>query len=339
MKYNIFANIFFVLSTILNHSNPYKFEILNAEIVKKNNFEQDLFILLRDNTLNEALFHQFLFKKSPCLVANGLVCKCFNESLDSVSLRWTSECSKNYTFMTLSMMLIDMESGLKYISSNSHFFYRDHPNEDFLNFPNSNERNLVTLVLPLSYDDIGRCMMLINSLHLIKNNAVYEMYVIMPPNQIHLTKFIFQSFQNSLSFPLHVISEEFLFSSSYYTTMTSSVSYKSSYKKNAQLNYLKMKAYPYAIQMAIKLLISRQIKTAFYITLDADLLLLRPFYIKDIINNGYALYRHEGRFEAHPDWWVGSEELLRINSIRPLEQGFGVTPAILSTYGALLVSM
>ena len=96
-------------------------------------------------------------------------------------------------------------------------------------------------------------------------------------------------------------------------------------------------------------------------TLDADVVLLRSFNLDEILadtadiqiskessignndNNNKiidvrkkAIYEYENRYLAHPHWWVGSEKLLNITSRSPEKQGFGVTPALLSTYGSLL---
>jgi hypothetical protein len=104
--------------------------------------------------------------------------------------------------------------------------------------------------------------------------------------------------------------------------------------------------------MALKLLSSKLISTPFYLTLDADVVLLRGFSYSDIVDHrGRGLYDHEPRLAVHPIWWDGSEKYLRIlnqnqggleseNSelnARKQQQGFGVTPALLNTYGSILV--
>eukprot|EP00600_Ochromonadales_sp_CCMP1393_P018351 CAMPEP_0175020908 /NCGR_PEP_ID=MMETSP0005-20121125/14405_1 /TAXON_ID=420556 /ORGANISM="Ochromonas sp., Strain CCMP1393" /LENGTH=301 /DNA_ID=CAMNT_0016278867 /DNA_START=1 /DNA_END=907 /DNA_ORIENTATION=+ len=137
--------------------------------------------------------------------------------------------------------------------------------------------------------------------------------------------------------------------------------------------------------MAIKLLAARVVKTRYYLTLDADVVLLRPFELSNILpltveaapftdakeeidgkhikshsvtqetqeEDSYlrsasyrALYHFEER-SVHANWWEGSEQMLDVdagtswdinsgNNIQSQIQGFGVTPAILSTYGSLL---
>lgn len=98
--------------------------------------------------------------------------------------------------------------------------------------------------------------------------------------------------------------------------------------------------------MAIKLLAAKMISTSFYLVLDADLILLRPFTIKDLIQEDRAVYQHESR-DVHESWWRGSETLLQVGEnywdrlnasiSRGNAPGFSVTPAVLSTYGSLLV--
>eukprot|EP01034_Spumella_vulgaris_P027068 gene27068-33738_t len=104
------------------------------------------------------------------------------------------------------------------------------------------------------------------------------------------------------------------------------------------------RAYPYALQMSVKLLVAKLIHTHFYVTLDADVILLQPFQVSDLIQispfDGIsrAVYEKEDR-AVHAHWWQGSETFLNFNTTYNTEQkdGFGVTPAILSTYGSLLV--
>jgi len=43
--------------------------------------------------------------------------------------------------------------------------------------------------------------------------------------------------------------------------------------------------YPYALQMALKLYVAKLVDTAFYVTLDSDLILLNSFSYEDIIFN------------------------------------------------------
>jgi hypothetical protein len=104
-------------------------------------------------------------------------------------------------------------------------------------------------------------------------------------------------------------------------------------------------AYPYALQMGVKLLAARLVRTHFYITLDADVVLLQPFRVSDLVEKSpldgvsRAVYHNEDR-AVHAHWWVGSQAFLNISSEEDSDKstqgGFGVTPSILSTYGSLL---
>jgi len=101
-------------------------------------------------------------------------------------------------------------------------------------------------------------------------------------------------------------------------------------------------AYGYAIQMALKLLVSKIVKTEFYLTLDADLILLEPTKLASILLNQInrsensakecsadntsncatninaaanirAIYEDESR-SVHNNWWSGSSSLLGLDS-------------------------
>ena len=95
--------------------------------------------------------------------------------------------------------------------------------------------------------------------------------------------------------------------------------------------------------MAIKLLAAKMVTTDFYLTLDADVVLLQSFTLAQIVHGMRAIYENEQR-SVHPHWWVGSEKFLHVPSFDQEEigvddadgRGFGVTPSLLSTYGSLL---
>ena len=75
--------------------------------------------------------------------------------------------------------------------------------------------------------------------------------------------------------------------------------------------------YTYAVQMSLKLLAAKQVRTNFYLTLDADLILLRPFSAAQLLvsenptngndkrkNRRRAIYTEESR-RIHSAWWEG----------------------------------
>ena len=100
----------------------------------------------------------------------------------------------------------------------------------------------------------------------------------------------------------------------------------------------------YALQMALKLLCARLVHTPWMLTMDADLVLLRPLSRDRIFESvdGRGFYDPEPR-HVHADWWLDSARLLGLydqdqdGGFDPSGPGFGVTPAVLSTPGALEV--
>ena len=87
------------------------------------------------------------------------------------------------------------------------------------------------------------------------------MLVFVPDHQQGIIQTSLMGFQAFLSFPIVVIQESTLFQRKQPTPWTQ----------------------PYARQMAIKLLAAKIIQTEFYITLDADVILLRSFRIEDVL--------------------------------------------------------
>jgi hypothetical protein len=235
----------------------------------------------------------------------------------------------------------------------------------------------ISLVLPLTLDDLARAVILLSSLRNISTNSICELLIVAPDVQIdiiHATlkgvlmgnvndirdndndngngndndNNICDNSNSSLTIPLRMIPESSLFSD------------PKLFHKN------KNNAYSYSIQMAIKLLIAKVVKTQFYLTLDADVILLRPSKLHEILlvsnsnkmmdnDNGNGndgneiimkgIYEDESR-DIHPSWWTGSANLLNIpvstnvNKINVLStdigDGFSVTPAVLNTFGSLL---
>lgn len=94
----------------------------------------------------------------------------------------------------------------------------------------------------------------------------------------------------------------------------------------------------YAVQMALKLLAATLVATDFYVTLDADVIATRPLCddaTERLLVEGKAVYTHEPK-SVHPHWWAGSAKLLGLEPDDLRDAGFGVTPAVLSTAGALV---
>eukprot|EP00903_Cladosiphon_okamuranus_P020406 g18726.t1 len=94
--------------------------------------------------------------------------------------------------------------------------------------------------------------------------------------------------------------------------------------------------YPYFLQMILKLLASRLVRTPFYLTLDADVLCTKDgLSEEDLLPQGKGNYVPEGR-DVHPTWWLYAARTLGVEET-PQDGGFGVTPAVLSARGVELV--
>jgi len=211
--------------------------------------------------------------------------------------------------------------------------------------PQHDVESQITLVLPLTLDDLSRSAVLLNTLTHIPPDTVHELLVFVPNSQQRLIEAALLGIVQSLGlrFPAVVHPESMLF-----TAGASAV----------------RRVFPYAIQMSVKLLAAQLVRTSHYITLDADVVLLRPLTMDLLIyQENKAIYHFEER-TVHANWWTGSELLLNISpessykyhtwrqrelcssaeescsrqfgATQAEEQGFGVTPVVMSTYGSLL---
>jgi len=206
--------------------------------------------------------------------------------------------------------------------------------------------NVLTLVLPLTLDDLSRAALLASTLHKIATGSVHELIVLVPDQQQSLLEKAFVPLLHE-ALPVRVLSESAVFT-------------------NPTL-FSKNNAYTYSVQMALKLLVARHISTQFYVTLDADVLLIKPANINETIRtyvqtdlkasgdtttsstHAFGIYEDESR-QVHAEWWLGSAAFLGISESRPnlakfrphimsTEEGsgFSVTPAVLSTFGSIIV--
>ena len=109
----------------------------------------------------------------------------------------------------------------------------------------------------------------------------------------------------------------------------------------------------YVLQMAIKLWVVNIVETDYYITLDADVILLRKFNFQDVIicdvseigeiTMKRGIYENEPR-DVHINWWIHSSKLLNFGDLDEdydlsvdLHDGFGVTPAVMSVWGSRIL--
>ncbi len=81
-------------------------------------------------------------------------------------------------------------------------------------------------------------------------------------------------------------------------------------------------------QQAIKLRAAERLKAPFFMTLDDDVILCKPLRRSDLMIGGRALLEANPR-TAHPDWWTGAAQLLRL-PVDLTGPGMFVTPAILA---------
>ena len=189
-------------------------------------------------------------------------------------------------------------------------------------------------MLPLYLDDLPRASLLLFSIqkNIDKKNEglVSKMLIVVPDSQHGIILSSLKGYSDFLSFPIDIIRESILFE-----------------RPTEKLQNVD----GYILQMSIKLLIAKLVDTPFYMTLDADVIMLRNFAYRDIVfienndvddddgcddeywENPRALFHNEGR-EVHPHWWEGSERLMGVEpSADRSFLGFGVTPALLSTFG------
>lgn len=319
-----------------------------------------------------------LLESQLCLQVNGYTCYCFPSSYRDVKVtiipRQCLPKHKNWTMLWFSIQLrfdaIDDPSqnealfdvresstntrtinSLAVLVRNEH-----HPQIDHCAASDGNKVNtgptLLSLVLLLATDDLSRSLILLNSLKLVPTDTVLELLIFVPDDHLPLLKKPIDGMMASgFNFSTSVHSEQVLFRRPFaeYTNT----------------------AYPYALQMAIKLLAAQLVRTPFYITLDADVMLLHPFttdmllseHSQDMPFTSFtfdddgihaqpqtissplegrsathyrAAYHYEDR-SVHPNWWSGSEALLGVGPTQEggRQVGFGVTPAVLSTFGSL----
>jgi Family of unknown function (DUF6492) len=79
------------------------------------------------------------------------------------------------------------------------------------------------------------------------------------------------------------------------------------------------------VQQLVKLAIFERVATPFYLTLDADVLCVRPTSYQDLVPNGRALVQTSP--PNHPEWNDDAERVLTLSRSR---RQYAVTPAVLS---------
>jgi hypothetical protein len=267
-----------------------------------------LFNLTVENEEMEQLNDQNL---NNCLLINGETCRCISGSIFQISfpVETLISCISNSALEKPVWLSLHLSTNEKFLSSTPFL----------LNTGSQPRIDLLTLVLPLTLDDLPRAVVLLDSLQFIPSQIIYEFRIITPDNQRSILEDSLSKFSQKLSFPTHFIAESSLFTRKPET----------------------WKQFPYATQMAIKLLVAKTVKTSFYMTLDADHILLHslPFhhlFIQQSDHPTKAVY-HSEDYSVHEQWWEGSKKLLNLSI--PLNNDnlqFGVTPAVLNTWGSLI---
>lgn len=85
------------------------------------------------------------------------------------------------------------------------------------------------------------------------------------------------------------------------------------------------------VQQLVKLAIAEKIETDFYLTLDADVICMKPVGHDDLVENSRAItHIHPG--DVHPDWYADAERVLGMARSGVTH---GVTPSVLSRDGVL----
>lgn len=279
-----------------------------------------------------------------CITIDGSLCHCVRGVLPSSSLKTVESCTKPHSHW-FGIALSSDTSGHK-IMSKPIFI----PALDVTSVEAEALLQSITLVHLTCLDDVARSLVSIRSLSLMEPDAVHELIVVVPPSESVLLRPVLIAATATLLFPVRILEDSHFIAD---TVLQSSSSY--------------------SIQMALKLLVSREVHTAFYITLDADCVQLRPLTrnlsssstsssssfsaisvqslivsspttrtTSMVMETPHALYENERRSSAHPDWWMASAAFLgyadsqaitELNDVR----GFSVTPAILSAYGSRVV--
>jgi hypothetical protein len=303
-----------------------------------------------------------------CFMMNARSCDCYDVDLQKARLELQANCSRSIIRLQENdfkgfHFSISIRVPMSTVTFSSTVFNLPwiYSTPQFIQFPMDSSADLTTifnpftftLILPLTMNDIDRALILLTSLtipssnssdNIERNAAIYELLIIVPDEQFSLLSLALQGFQSTLPFPFRLLTESILFPSLF----TSSSSFDG-----------------YLLQMLIKLYIAEFIQTLYYITLDADIICLHPTLFTSFLPSSssssgsttnefnYRIPYHYESIDIHPLWWIGSAQLLQVSHLITTstsassttlneEQeegkiGFGVTPAILSTWASLLV--
>lgn len=170
----------------------------------------------------------------------------------------------------------------------------------------------ISAVLPLkasgSYDvnDLKRAHILFTSLqNFVAAGTISEIFVLVPAIEVELVQ---QEYACWRSLNIKVMAEDDLLPE---------------FKK-----YPKMRGW--RKQQLLKIAIANLVENEFYLTLDADVICLKPLDESKLVIDGKALLQYEQRAQ-HPKWWKSSARILKMNpDVGPKDLGMTVTPALMS---------
>lgn len=267
-----------------------------------------------------------------CIYVNTTACYCddyFRVDIEDVS--FPRACRPPEAFWFSLRLFFEGDAEGKYVSTTPMYVDERASGE-------VTEKSLdqLTLVLLLTLEDVPRALLLLESLALqdrvvTGEPLVSEMIVVTPDTQLLRIVDAIKVLAERLAFPIRVMAETRLLLDP---------------GNDAKIHV----SYTYGLQMALKLLVASRVRTRFYVTLDADIILLRPLVLRDLLVENSddfpgrrAIYEPEPRV-VHAQWWRDSASLLGYlgeeagsSTFDPTGPGFSVTPALLSTYGSLLV--
>ncbi len=336
-----------------------------------------------------------------CLMINGGICRCYYGNLNGgLGISLTEDClpPSGWLFFLFNVVMTGPNNAHP-ASSNVIVFHRPSmamipslPQSVLLPQTVDDTRkrviasgfvpDKVTLLLLLTLDDLSRAAVLFHTLqehfsddhHHKKsrvsesprgnervieseneddNSPIHELLIFVPNRHYHLLSQAITGLSQSLPFPVRILAESLLFFG----------------------DVSEWKADPYAVQMSLKLLVAKVVRTPFYLTLDADILLLRRFSYRDIIrgtirdgdrvpgnvlendpvyartvlghqlstnSTGYHQYLlpHQQAVYHHEDYsvhdfWWEGARTFLNAATDVGHLGFGVTPAMLSVWGSL----
>ncbi|RYH24582.1 hypothetical protein EON65_16590 [archaeon] len=246
-----------------------------------------------------------------CLSIDASPCQCHDRLQLGALITLESTCipSKSWSFMWFSITMHSSDMQETVASTPIKLVQMRHESPD-------EQDGTITLVATLTIDDLSRMLIQLKTLQQISADVVYEMLVYVPDAQLELVAGALRGVAQSLAFTLRCIAESTLFS-----------------RKPERWTI-----FPYGLQMAIKLLAAQHVHTSYYLVLDADVFLLRPFELSQLIaaEPPRAVYRREP-WSVHSLWWQGSRALLGLGGV-DTRASFGVTPALLSTWGSMLTT-